>query len=151
MRVARWNFERDNLGFDMELEVNMLAEEAQEFKDGMVDYFNAVGVEQLEDAIVELVDAWADFRFVLQGTKFKSLGLMADFGSADQTENYMYTCLTEEFYFLSPEILELAFDAVVTANEEKGIAKVNGKIQKGSEWIDPKAAIRDLVSQSARV
>ena len=151
MRVARWNFNRDNLGFNMELEVNMLAEEAQEFKDGMVDYFNAVGVNQLEDAIVELVDAWADFRFVLQGSKFKALGLMQDFCSADQTEAYMYMCLTEGFDFLSPELLELAFDAVVTANEEKGNTKVNGKIQKGSEWVDPKAIIRDLVSQCPNV
>jgi len=144
IKVAKWNFDRNNTSFDVELETNMLAEEAQEFKDGLVDYFNAIkGINQeaILDAKVELVDAWADFNFVFQGTKFKALGTMIDFSGVEETEQYMYTLLNQDLQ-INGAVLERALDAVIVANEAKGTQKVNGKIQKGDDWVDPKSQIR---------
>lgn len=143
LRVAKWNFDRNNTSFDLELEKNMLAEEAQEFKDGMVDYLNAIkGIDQeaILDAKVEMVDAYADFAFVYQGTRFKALGTMMDFSGVDYTLDYMEMVLKDAN--ISHMVLDAAFDAVVAANEAKGTQKVNGKIQKGADWVDPKSQIR---------
>lgn len=148
LRVAKWNFDRNNTSFDLELEVDMLAEEAQEFKDGLVDYFNSIKtIDKLAvlNAKVELVDAWADFVFVAEGTKFKSLGRMMDLNGIDATGDYMYNILVKDLQ-IKPSILALALDAVVSANEAKGTEKVNGKIQKGAEWVDPKFTIAELLS-----
>jgi len=147
MRVAKWNFDRNNTSFDMELELNMLAEEAQEFKDGMIDYFNAIkGIDQeaILDAKVELVDAYADSLFVFRGTQFKVLGTMIDFSGVQETLDYMVHILKS--INISDMVLDEAYNLVVEANEAKGTQKVNGKIQKGEDWFDPKHAIRKLLT-----
>lgn len=143
LKVAKWNFDRNNTNFDMELEINMLAEEAQEFKEGVVDYLNAIkGIdkEAILNAKVEMVDAYADFAFVYQGTLFKALGTMVDLSGVLVTLDYMEAMLKDAN--ISPMVMDSAFDAVVAANEAKGTQKIDGKIQKGDDWVDPKARIR---------
>jgi hypothetical protein len=127
----------------------MLAEEAQEFKDGMIMYFNVIRAsEDHMEAIVEMVDAWADYQFVAQGTYFKHLGsdVPFDFDWVRSTENYMYFTLTKQLK-IEPGTLEKCLKAVIDANNAKGTEKVNGKIQKGPDWRDPKETIFNILKE----
>lgn len=145
MQVAQWNIDRDNTKFDRDLEFDMLAEEAQEFKDGMIQHGKASADEARMDAIVEMVDAWADYRFVLQGTMFKALGSTGyGFISEHQFEQYMFNILRLDFK-ISIDTLINSYQAVIDANNAKGTSKVNGKIQKGMDWVDPKSVIKGLL------
>ena len=146
MQVAKWNYDRGNTNFDKELETRMLAEEAQEFKDGMTMWFTAISDSGKLDALVELIDAWADYQFVMQGTIYKYLGSLIpfDFDLIRTQEHYMYDTLTTTLK-LPKDMLEEALGAVITANNAKGTEKIDGKIQKGSDWKDPKESIRNLL------
>jgi len=145
MQIARWNYKRNNTNFDPELELRMLSEEAQEFKDGMLMYFEGNTSDRL-DAIIEMIDAWADYQFVMQGSIFKYLGSDKSFDwySIKVQEKYMYSILTDTLG-LDPEMLNASLQAVIDANNAKGTEKVNGKIQKGPDWVDPKATIKQFL------
>jgi hypothetical protein len=148
MRIAQWNYDRNNNNLDMELENRMLQEEAQEFKDGMIMYFEG-GYDDYGDSLVEMVDAWCDFQFVLKGTVYKSLGsnISPDLSNYIQQEKYMYHILVDQFE-IEPIILNVCLNHVITANEAKGSRKVNGKIHKGTEWEDPKELIKQELEAS---
>lgn len=151
LRVAHWNYKRDNRNFDKDLELRMLSEEAQEFKDGLEMYFEAIECnEDPMDAIVEMVDAWCDYRFVRSGSLFKVLGssISFDWKSIEAQELYMYNILTKTSIDLDPNILEKCFDKVIEANNAKGTTKVNGKVQKGDDWEDPKVVIFRLLQEA---
>jgi len=151
MQVAQWNYERNNTSLDMELENRMLAEEAQEFKDGLNMYFEYETSKKgyRDDAIVEMVDAWADYQFVLQGTMYKTLGSLytPDLSEYVQQDRFMYHILTVSLDIL-PETLNECLQAVIDANKAKGTTKIDGKVQKGESWIDPKETIRDILKDA---
>jgi hypothetical protein len=155
MQIAQWNYERNNTNFNPELELRMLQEEAQEFKDGLYMYFEVqkgVRLGYISDAIVEMVDAWADYQFVMGGSVFKYLGSdrLFNWDSIRVQEKYMYHILTDELK-IEAFTLRLCLQAVVDANKAKGTEKVNGKIQKGPDWVDPKEVIKGLLKESLDV
>jgi hypothetical protein len=153
MKVANWNFTRNNTNFSKELEERMLLEEAQEFKDGMNDLFKAFNNEgSILDSIVEMVDAWADYKFVLQGTQYKYLGCSEpfDMNSKIATENYMFSVLYKDLG-IAPRVLKECYEAVIVANSLKGTTKVNGKIQKSKSWKDPKELIAVILLDNVNV
>jgi hypothetical protein len=148
MRIAKWNYNRNNTHFNKDLELTMLAEEAQEFKDGMTMYFESTNELEALEALVEMIDAWADYQFVAQGTFYKYLGSTArfDFDAIRTQEKYMFhTLLRLE---IDETLLNEALDYVIIANEAKGTEKVDGKIQKGDTWVDPKFSIQQLLLDS---
>ena len=144
MQVAKWNYDRDNTNFDKDLERRMLAEEAQEFKDALNDYFD-VDAEAKKKAIVDMVDAWADFKFVLQGSYYKHLGsnISFNFGMYESQLEYMKEILCDLGVY--NWTLNECYKAVIDANNAKGTAKVDGKIQKGEFWRDPKETIYKIL------
>jgi len=153
MQITKWNYERNNTSFYKELEDRMLAEEAQEFKDGMAMYFRAEEAgEDTTEAIVEMVDAWADYQFVAQGTIFKYLGsdYSYSFDIVRTQERYMYHILHNELN-IDDTTLNKCLQAVIDANAAKGTKKVNGKIQKGEEWRDPKETIANILKDNGHV
>jgi len=142
MQVAQWNYTRDNTNFDMELELNMLAEEAQEFKDGLNDLFGSSTREDELDAVVEMVDAYCDYKFVARGTQYKALGRTIDLGLLESTLSYMKSLLLD---LVAEDVLDTSYKLVCDANDNKTSQKVNGKVQKGLYWKDPKESIRELL------
>jgi len=143
LETAKWNYKRGNTKFDYDLETSMLEEEAQEFKEGLEMYFEALGTDNdTLPALVEMVDAYCDYKFVFNGTMFKALGTSTQLVGPTIHLDYMYGILGE-LGLLS--ILGKAYSAVTVANNDKGSKKVNGKIQKGDSWIDPKLIIENLI------
>jgi len=152
MRIAQWNYNRDNINFDPELELRMLTEEAQEFKDGMEMWFKAQSFyrdNEVSEAIVEMVDAWADYQFVMSGSIFKYLGsdIPFDWDSIRTQERYMFTILNKQLG-IDEATLNICLDCVITANEAKGTKKIKGKIQKGDTWRDPKDTILNILKDA---
>ena len=82
----------------------------------------------------------------MQGTIYKYLGsdVSFDFDRIRTQERYMYRVLTQTLGF-ETYTLDKALQYVINANNAKGTKKVNGKIQKGKSWVDPKESIRCLV------
>ena len=151
MRIAKWNYDRGNTNFDIELEERMLDEEAQEFKDGMIMYFDSVtAIESRADALVELVDAWCDYHFVFQGTVFKALGTSYSLDRFKLYERFMWETLTRQLG-ITKDTLEDCLNIVIDANELKGKAKVNGKTVKGDAWVDPKELILEVLKGAGYV
>jgi hypothetical protein len=149
MRIAQWNYNRDNINFDPELELRMLTEEAQEFKDGMLMLAKADAESSYDAAIVELVDAWCDYQFVMSGSIFKYLGsdIPFDWDSIRTQERYMFTILNKQLG-IDEATLNICLDCVITANEAKGTKKIKGKIQKGDTWRDPKDTILNILKDA---
>ena len=145
MRIAKWNYVRGNTNFDIELEERMLSEEAQEFKDGMQMYFV-----EYEKALVEMVDAWCDYHFVLQGTIYKALGTSSNIDRFKIYERFMWETLTRQLG-IHKDTLEDCMNVVIDANELKGTAKVNGKTVKGDAWRDPKELITEILKDRSYV
>ena len=145
LEIAKWNFDRDNNSFYRDLEENMLQEEAAEFKEALAAYWNAGSELDTQSAIVDLVDAYCDFIFVLYGTEYKMLGadLAIDLSRYHNQANYMLKVLNS--LNVSHTTLNKSLELVVKANCSKGTEKVDGKIQKGDAWRDPKEDIFELM------
>lgn len=156
MQVAKWNYLRNGLVYNEELEINMLNEEEQEFKDALKMYFDSTNSLFNEtaclDAVVDMVDAYCDFTFVYYGTKVKSMGTLANIDLSSKL-SIMNTMLTEVlithgvdmFQKMEAPIIEQCMSLVIEANEAKPIKKTKAKVSKGSDWKDPKQAIKELL------
>jgi len=153
MQIAKWNYTRNNTNFNPEVEHRMLREEALEFKYGMDMYFVRDTISNLEHneqarvtAIIEMVDAWADFYFVLSGSIYKSLGTHEafDFDHYRTQERYMYNLLTTDLE-IPCDVLDNCLQVVIDANNAKGAKKLDGKVQKGDNWKDPKDVIAAIL------
>jgi len=146
LKVAQWNITRDNNNFNKELELRLLSEEAQEFKDALILYVQSANKTAKTLALVDMVDAMCDFEFVLNGTKFKYLGSdkKFDFNTQDTILEYMVNTLVIDLD-VPYGILTESKRAVIKANEAKGTEKVDGKVQKGDLWVDPKDTIKTLL------
>lgn len=145
LTIANWNFDRNNNNFSRELEERMLQEEALEFKEALQDYWKATSEKDKQKAIVDLIDAYCDFVFVLYGSEYKMLGadVSIDLSRYHNQSNYMLKIL--QSVGVQFTTLDKSLEYVVEANGKKGTKKVNGKIQKGSDWYDPKDKIFDLL------
>ena len=145
-QIVRWNRERNGLAFNIDTEVKMLTEEANEF-------FMA---ETKEDRLREA----ADFKFVWVGTVAKCLGGRCknelDFMSrksifddlkewADVEEESMYTVLEEDG---TNHLLPRALEIVTKANLAKPRTKnLDGKVIKGDDYIDPIEEIKQIIEE----
>lgn len=145
-QVIRWNRERNGLDFNVDTEVKMLTEEANEF-------FMA---ETKEDRLREA----ADFTFVWIGTLAKCLGsrckdwqsLMLRKGFFDDIKEWvdaetevMAEVLEEDgTYCLLPRVLEIVTKANLAKPKTKN---VDGKVIKGGDYIDPIEEVKQILKE----
>ena len=150
--IVAWNLKRNGLAFDPILEAKMLSEEAYEF-------FAA-------DDLVERIREFADFVFVLTGTKakffaktysdhrevaysYEHFNVLLEWAAATKEE--MQDILAEELgwekYYA---VVSKAIDAVISANNAKGTEKdSNGKVVKGPNYVSPSETIARILQEYA--
>ena len=160
VNIGKWNYIRNGLKFDRELETQMLEEEEAEFANGMKAYFeqmtcdNLFKEELVTDAVVELVDAYCDFMYVYTGTCLKSIGtgITMDYSHKQSLMNSVLQeiLVTHGVRLYDKRKAELPFieqcySFVMDANDKKPLTKTKGKVVKGSDFVDPKQQIRDLL------
>lgn len=171
-RVAIWNDgpvpedlgggTRGNNTFNFAFDLPLLSEEVKEFYKALAN-----------NDIVEMVDAYCDVRFVWEGIEFKYGCISYDYNDVNNwnflstneqefkaLESYniehKYKMLdilktelfgnTEDSYTQTLELLDVAFDIVCTANEQKGTIKdANTKTMKGPNWVNPADSIKELL------
>lgn len=135
-RVARWNIDRGNEFKGFTLEKDMFDEEHMEF----VEAFK-------KENLIDMIDAWADMKFVLEGTKWKLFekGITGN-GHVNDCEEIIDTAerfienILEKY---DPSLSFYAgcdkfFENVVEANMQKGKEKTpEGKIKKPKGFIPP--------------
>ena len=145
-QIVRWNRERNGLAFNIDTEVKMLTEEANEF-------FMA---ETKEDRLREA----ADFKFVWIGTLVKCLGgrckneldFMSRKSFFDDIEEWvddeievMTAALEEDG---TSHMLPRALEIVTKANLAKPRTKnLDGKVIKGDDYIDPIEEIKQIIEE----
>ena len=145
-QIIRWNRERNGLAFNIDTEVKMLTEEANEF-------FMA---ETKEDRLREA----ADFKFVWVGTLAKCLGGRCknelDFMSrksffddikewADSEEEAMSEVLEEDgTNYLLPRALEIVTKANLAKPKTEN---ADGKVIKGVDYVDPIEEIKQIIEE----
>lgn len=150
-KIVAWNLKRNGLTFDPILEAKMLSEEANEF--------------YTAPSLVERIREFADFEFVLVGTKAKFYAkkyedhrelayanehfkyLMA---WARNAKEYMRKVLIEEIGWEKYHpIMSAAIDAVTAANNAKGTEKdENGKVVKGPNYVSPSYVIATILKEN---
>lgn len=146
-RTVKWNRDRGLLDkFDPKLELKMLSEEVKEF--------------YLADSIPHRLAEYADFIFVLDGTKAKfACKLQRPFDFDFELEGFkkildwatilqrdMYELLVDSIDASRPEIAQMiayARGCVVKCNELKGTKKKDGKVVKNKVHVDPTDMIRE--------
>lgn len=158
IEIGKWNYLRNGLEYDRELEQNMLDEEAKEFKDAFTAYLaittsdNYYTEDTLLDEIVDMVDAYCDYMYVYTGTSLKAIGFKPIDGS--HTQSVMHSVLTEVLLTHGVRmydgkgtlpLLEEAFQYVIEANNKKPLTKTKGKVTKGKNFKDPKVLIKELL------
>lgn len=167
-RVAVWNGgvvpkelgggTRGNTEFKPEFDLGLLSEEVKEF-------YTAVANKD----IVEMLDAYADMRFVWEGIEFK-YGMVAYSYDADlvafERNEKMFDMIRSYYYghchtayksikealgnkfseTLFETLTDTVFNFVCEANEQKGTDKdEKGKTIKGPKWVNPADRIRHLL------
>lgn len=150
LKIAQWNYDRNNLKYDEELENKMFNEEAYEFRAALLGYLSNP-LSKLE-YVVDMIDGYCDAFFVYSGTIAKQLGQVS-LSSKQYELNMMNSYITEilikhnvKIYDEDkPYIMDLAMNSVIEANEKKPKDKTKGKVKKGSDWVDPKVTIMDLL------
>ena len=167
LQIAKWNYKRNNLQLNVELEENMLNEEEQEFQDALKDYIISTEAsdvlpefkdESILWAVVDMVDSYCDYTFVYYGTMVKAMGTNHIFNIGNK-QSIMNTLLTEilithnvnMFEHGKPPILDTCMEAVIEANEAKPIKKTKGKVSKGKKWKDPKERIKEILVEAGFV
>lgn len=157
-RIIAWNRDRNGLKFDMDLELKMLKEEAQEFFESTTFY--------------NMLREYSDFRFVWTGSQAKHLAASAPNNVtaftmqreqwaevqayARDVLSQMFNILLEQFFVfgvdhteLIHKLLEDCLEAVVSANENKGTERdENGKVKKGPNYVAPDKRIQDILRET---
>lgn len=156
--IGKWNYLRNGLEYNPELEQNMLDEEAKEFKDAFTTYLALTtsdayyAEDTLLDEVVDMIDAYCDYMYVYTGTALKSIGMKAI--DASHTQSVMHSVLTEVLLTHGVRmydgkgtlpLLEEAFQYVIQANSKKPLTKTKGKVAKGKDFKDPKVLIKELL------
>ncbi len=145
-RVASWNFTRGLDYWDSNLSVKILSEEVREF---WTAYANK--------SIIDMLDAYADVRFVLEGRVFlfgihnwKSIEELTK-GVAEYNIliSYAETQMSNILGILHgigfrEHHLDDIFNIVCYANDKKHAEKNgDGKITKGPDWYKPEGKIEE--------
>lgn len=158
IEIGKWNYLRNELKYNPELEQAMLDEEAKEFNDAFKMYLHLITSDSYytEDTllgeIVDMVDAYCDYMYVYTGTALKAIGFKHI--DASHTQSVMHSVLTEVLLTHGVQmydgkgtlpLLEEAFQYVIEANNKKPLTKTKGKVTKGKDFIDPKALIKELL------
>ena len=164
LKVANWNYPRNGLRADGQLDINMFDEEVAEFQEAYKHYMDAqtslllASKVDFEDAMLyicaDLLDAWGDATFVADGWLNKELLSGSTNGINIANEHTGVTLdlmlkvtneiLMTEFvyeYFDYNKVKQFIFDA----NSTKPIKKTRGKVAKGMDWTDPKELIYDYL------
>ena len=162
--VAKWNYPRNELNADNQLDSHMFDEEVAEFQEAYKHYMEAgtsllqASPEDFEDSLLyicaDLLDAWGDATFVADGWLSKELmsgtpnsinianthtGTTLDLMLKTTNEILMSEFVYE--YFDYNKVKEFIFNA----NSMKPIKKTKGKVTKGKDWVDPKELIYDYL------
>ena len=150
MQVTQWNFDRNKLEYSKELEDRLWSEEVNEFKQELLKYLDNP-LNKLE-VIANMVKEYCDCNFVYYGTVMKQLGntKVSDYNFE---LSMMNTLLIEvllkhkvKLYDADKQpTIEEALGIVIEANNKKPKKKVNGKVVKGEDYIDPTVLIIDLL------
>ena len=168
IRVAKWNDglvpeelgggTRNNNVCNPPFDLALNTEEIKEFYKALVN-----------GDLVEMVDAYADTKFVYYGILYKLGNLTTNYDAADidsfkktvedtiyilkyirmQLESMYQILYTFEVY---TDVLNKAFDIVCEANEQKGTVKNEyGKTIKGAKWVNPAEAIKKLLDMNGLI
>lgn len=168
IRVAKWNDglvpeelgggTRNNNVCNPPFDLALNTEEVKEFYKALVN-----------GDLVEMVDAYADTKFVYYGILYKLGNLTTSYEAINidsfkktvddtiynlkyirmQLESMYQILYTFEVY---TDILNKAFDIVCEANEQKGTVKNEyGKTIKGSKWVNPAEAIKKLLDTNGLI
>jgi len=146
--IVDFNYSRNKLHLDIDLEARMFSEETNEFMTSL-----------LEKDLVGMIDAYCDSVYVLSGSKFKILSRLFNdvhemnaaytyVRNATEMCHYMNSILVTDYNVKSGDLL-VAFNYVVEANSHKEMEGTTGKIKKGSKWKDPKEKIAKLLMASS--
>mgnify|MGYP003585073594 CR=1 FL=1 len=165
--IAVWNLNRGNINYnkvDFDLEARMLSEERVEYYtayDAYLDSNIEDMTEEFFDIITEMVDAIADYQFVYGGTVAKISRAhntmpdnrqIATLTSIAQNDlNIMIQILVDLVAPYGVLNLDECLDMVIEANEAKGTEKIDGKIQKGPDWVDPKVTIKNYIKDTLKI
>jgi len=146
--VAKWNYDRNLIGFETGFEMKLLSEEVREG-------YTAIA----QNDIVELLDAIADVEFVYNGTVFK-FGMSSLYPSSiEPITNYVEHHLArlvssardmlpdipkDKFYKLLEDVNAIVIEANNTKPNKKN---KDGKNIKGSSFVEPQDKIAELVKK----
>ena len=165
IRVAKWNDgpvpvelgggTRNNNVCNPPFDLALNTEEIKEFYKALVN-----------SDLVEMVDAYADTKFVYYGILYKLGNLTTSYKAInidsfkkiveDTIYNLKYIRMQLESMYqilytfkIYTDILDKAFDIVCDANEQKGTVKNEyGKTIKGSKWVNPAESIKELLERN---
>jgi len=152
VRIVKWNRDRGLLGgFDPAFELKMLSEEANEF--------------YAAESLAHMMAEYCDFLFVSGGTKAKyysqkleslSLFSLAREGWVElqdwinEVRDDMAILLYNKFNYKYEDgyddAVYFAMNTVIANNELKGSKKINGKIVKSANHIDPVITIEKYLN-----
>lgn len=149
LQIIDWNLPRNELSLNLDLEASLLSEESSEFFDGY-RFFTG------QTRVVEMVDAYCDYIFVLRGTQAKVLANTFDnaqdyrnaitfVAAATQMGFMLLEVLFKVAPYVDEEDLDVCIQFVVDANAKKPIKKTGGKVEKGILWKDPKELIENYL------
>lgn len=158
--VAKWNYKRNELQVEGQLDIDMFDEEFAEYQEAYKVYMRAQEDKQAyipelyEDTIIalftDMLDAWGDAVFVAEGWLSKEL--MSGSPNSINIAN-AHTGVTLDLMLKTINELMMAeftyemfdynkvLDYILEANNAKPIKKTNGKVAKGKKWKDPKERI----------
>lgn len=151
-RIVKWNRDRKLIqqGFDPALELKMLSEEAREFF--------------LAETFEHQLQEYVDFLFVEVGTRAKFFSMKHESASVlaytlpqwDAMEQWimdtkyemrdiLVSVATVRLYNNLDDMIMDSLKIVVVANEAKGTKKIDGKVVKNSNHIDPVKKIKEML------
>jgi len=144
LQIINWNIRLNGLKLDLDLEARMLSEESAEFMDAYK-----------RNHMVDMIDAYCDFIFVLRGTQAKIMNAQFD-NAADYTRALDLVGNATNFGFMILELLLKAtnldiddiddcLQMVIDENEKKCVVGEDGKVTKSGDWKDPKYAIEKFI------
>jgi len=156
IEIAKWNYDRNDLECDFELEENMFDEEAYEFKIALKDYLRDDNLFK-QTAVVDMIDAYCDCNFVHSGSIAKAINNFMYLNVEDREKQmiYMNTFIIEAlvrhgvkvYDKKGKSIIDYAMGYVIEANKNKPKDKTKNKVEKGKDWVDPKKRIEDLLDE----
>ena len=146
--IYKWNYLRNGCQIaNAQLETDMFNEEYLEWRASMAQLLEVQFGEEVYKIFADIVDAFCDMEFVLQGSKAKG-----DFDARkDRILDYVYnttiSCLHKYNVRNAGVLVSQAQELVYEANCMKPISKTSGKVTKGNEWKDPKIEIMKLLEK----